>query len=61
MKKKKMDLENLRLESFVTSFDTGNEETVKGGGRGSFIICESVNICSAGCSNISYCLCPMEP
>ncbi len=57
MKKDKFKLNDLHLKSFVTSFDHGQEETVKGGGRGSFIICESINVCSAGCSDMSYCLC----
>lgn len=57
MKKKKLTLKNLNLQSFVTSFDQGKEQTVKGGGRGSFLICESINVCSAGCSGESYCLC----
>lgn len=61
MKNRKLKLDDLRLQSFVTSFEEGKEQTVQGGGRGSFIICESINICSAGCSDISYCLCPIEP
>lgn len=57
MKKKKLALTNLKLQSFVTSFEQNEEETVKEGGRGSFIICESLNVCSAGCSDVSHCLC----
>lgn len=32
MKKQKMSLSNLKVQSFVTSMDTKNEHTVKGGG-----------------------------
>ena len=60
MKKKKMNLTALKVKSFTTDLGKEKELTVKGGGKGSFILCRSINACSLGdCGSVvSACLCP---
>ncbi|WP_155207177.1 pinensin family lanthipeptide [Xanthovirga aplysinae] len=44
MKKKKLTLSDLKLESFVTSLDYGKENTIKGGAPETFYCKVSVEI-----------------
>lgn len=44
MKKNKLNLNELRVKSFVTSGDEMNAETVKGGGYTAFHICGSYTL-----------------
>ena len=51
MKKSKLNLNDLKVESFVTNINTGKSETVKGGFQGS-----NGTICNSNCcSNDDFC------
>ena len=59
MKKKKLNLENLKVQSFVTSLKEENPNTVKGGTASVPAMCDTDNPACANtpvCSRFAFCL-----
>ena len=54
MNRKKLNLESLKLKSFVTQFPEGADQTVKGGGEPSIYCSGATNVQN------TWCTCPIH-